>query len=173
MEVGSLAFGKGTCGSWFQFSQALLQSPWLHLVAVVRKIMHRISAGPASQRDVRHQPRFAPSSAWASRCQAAIGSFQAVASKRRLLETMFGVLSTSLLMHRMGGQAMYSQHLVCLREPLVAVVTELLPPLFSEAWSNCVPMADSSQQSSTELLQSAGMRGWSRHPCVPMRLICA
>ena len=44
---------------------------------MVRKIMHRISAGPASQRDVRHQSHFSPNSAWASRCPAAIGSFQA------------------------------------------------------------------------------------------------
>ena len=84
--------------------------------------MHRISAGPASQRDVRHPSHFSPNSAWASRCPAAIGSFQA-----GLFETIFSVLSTSLLMQVLGGQVMYSQNLVCLGEPLVAVVMEFLP----------------------------------------------
>ena len=71
---------------------------------------------------------------------------------------------------RLVGQAMYSQHLVCLGEPLVAAVVELLPPLFSEAWISCFPMTASSQQSSTELLvrwnarmESSSLRSCASH----------
>ena len=57
-----------------------------------------------------------------------------VTSRRRLLQTIFSELSTNVLMQGLEGQAMCSQLLVCLEGPLVAVVTEPLPQLFSEAW---------------------------------------
>ena len=106
-----------------------------HLMANVRKIMHRISAGP-------HLVVQRPS----------------VASRRRLLETIFSVSTNNLLMQGLGGQAMCSQLLVCVEESLVAVVMEPLPS-FCEVWISCVAMTASSQELSTELLQPAGMRG--------------
>ena len=45
------------------------------LIAMARKIMHRIPAGPASQRDVRHQSLVSPNTVSAT-CPAVIGNFQ-------------------------------------------------------------------------------------------------
>ena len=85
---------------------------------------------------------------------------------------MFSELTTNLLMQGLEGQAMCSQLLVCLEGPLVAVVMEPFPQLFSEAWISCVAMTASSHEVSTGWLQSAGMQEWNRHRCVRMRLIC-
>ena len=133
-------------------------------MAMVRKIMHRISAGPTSQRDVRHQSPFSPNSASASCCPAAIGSFQTEVARDDFQRT------TNLLMQGLGGQAMCSQLLVCLGEPLVAVVMELFPPSF-EDWISCVAMTASSQELSTEVaavrwnarMESSSLRSYASH----------
>ena len=52
------------------------------LVAMISKIMPRISVGPASQSDVRHQSHLSPKSAWASLCWRL-----SVASRRTISST--------------------------------------------------------------------------------------
>ena len=153
MEVGSLAFGEGTCGSWFQFSQALLESPWLHLVAMVRKTMHRISAGPASQRDVRRQSHFSPSSAWASRCPAAIGSFQAEVARDDFLRTINQFADAWA-----GGPGDVLSAFGLPRELLVAVVMELFHryfPKLGAAAFQWPPARNSRRQSCCSPLECA------------------
>ena len=71
----SLPLSKKACGHRFHISQAQRESSKLRRVVMVRKVMHRICAGLASQRDARQQSLRLPN-AWVPHEPAAIKNFQ-------------------------------------------------------------------------------------------------